>query len=1080
MKRWLASLLLLLCSVLILVPVFVGFSATGACWSLAFAERFLPVEARGVRGSIISGLLLDRFTYGDEGLAIQARGVELAVDWRCALRSEICLERLHAASLQVEQEEAGTDGNREPLDIEALFSLLPKTRVRDFYLGEFHWRRGTQAQVLRELELRGVLNPDELNAEHLAVCHAYGCGKAVMVLMATGNWRLEAEFQRNPEHLTDLPGELPTSLALEATGDLVSLEARLSAPVEPDLGVSVSLDRGDGDGALLVRGEVRGLLRLLPQYAGQPWLQPSGPLRIEGSLLDASATLEIAQSLEGYGAQPADLVLALASPDLMSLTGSLRLVDGDRSLFRAQADLGEIGAWKPALRVDFEDFMLPPGVSDWSPILSGTLHLSLDGAAPMTTWGLHIPQLTIAEGEQRLALTGDLRASETPLLPWGHIDGQLQDPLLVGNTAVLSYFREATEGAPALVDMPDGVELVGFALDTLQMTVQPGLRTGLALRTRGALDSDLELTLRPTDAGVAIHLAPFELAYADQRAISTQSIEAQWMAANEAFEVGPFCLGWRDNEACSSGATLGASGALALQVKLDENYSGAVGDKPFAVTARGSGSLALRWKDLLLEATEFALSMEELTVDPYAEAGTAGPVHWSFARAEGRIDDEARSLALDLRSPQLGVLVMSAQKRDDTLEGRLRASNLALSSLVDLVPEWSLDAGKIDADLTLGGVVEEPEIHGELQLRDGALRLNELDTQLDAINLRVDLQGQSASLNGTAQLGEGALVMDGQCCEEGAFLATVDGQRNRLQLPQGLDAVFSPQLTMRLDTEQLNVTGSLKVHEGVYTHSQPAEGGVALSNDVRRIDVAEEAPRRFLLNLDLQTLIEPGFTLRSREIESTLAGDLRLLLPADAPPSLFGNLRVLGGELRALGQALRLTDGDIGFVGDPQNPDLNISAEREIRAENQRVGFRVRGTLDEPEFTLFSDPPRPDNEALSYLLRGRGPDVGASADGTAMALSVGATALNNSGLLSSLNAIPGLSGVSLGAEGSDDDTAATISAYVGNRLYLSYGVGIYEPVNALTARLYLQSRLWLEVVSRLESSFDLYYRFDRE
>ena len=67
----------------------------------------------------------------------------------------------------------------------------------------------------------------------------------------------------------------------------------------------------------------------------------------------------------------------------------------------------------------------------------------------------------------------------------------------------------------------------------------------------------------------------------------------------------------------------------------------------------------------------------------------------------------------------------------------------------------------------------------------------------------------------------------------------------------------------------------------------------------------------------------------------------------------------------------------------------------------------------------------------------------------------------------------------MGAENWDDDMAATLSAYVGERLYLSYGVGIYEPVNALTARLYLQSRLWLEVVSRLENSIDLYYRFDR-
>jgi autotransporter translocation and assembly factor TamB len=95
-----------------------------------------------------------------------------------------------------------------------------------------------------------------------------------------------------------------------------------------------------------------------------------------------------------------------------------------------------------------------------------------------------------------------------------------------------------------------------------------------------------------------------------------------------------------------------------------------------------------------------------------------------------------------------------------------------------------------------------------------------------------------------------------------------------------------------------------------------------------------------------------------------------------------------------------------------------------------------------------------------------------------MALSLGASALNQSGVLAPLNDLPGLSGITLGAEGTDQDMSATISAYVGNRLYLSYGVGIYEPINALTARLYLRSRLWLEVVSRLESSFDLYYRFD--
>ncbi len=53
-----------------------------------------------------------------------------------------------------------------------------------------------------------------------------------------------------------------------------------------------------------------------------------------------------------------------------------------------------------------------------------------------------------------------------------------------------------------------------------------------------------------------------------------------------------------------------------------------------------------------------------------------------------------------------------------------------------------------------------------------------------------------------------------------------------------------------------------------------------------------------------------------------------------------------------------------------------------------------------------------------------------------------------------------------------------MSGYIGERIYLSYGLGIYQPITVLTARLYLRKRLWLEVVSQLENSLDLYYSFD--
>jgi translocation and assembly module TamB len=117
-------------------------------------------------------------------------------------------------------------------------------------------------------------------------------------------------------------------------------------------------------------------------------------------------------------------------------------------------------------------------------------------------------------------------------------------------------------------------------------------------------------------------------------------------------------------------------------------------------------------------------------------------------------------------------------------------------------------------------------------------------------------------------------------------------------------------------------------------------------------------------------------------------------------------------------------------------------------------------------------------ETLSWLVRGRGLDVGAGGDGTAMALSLGAGLVNRSAIVSELNQIPGVSNIQFGAEGSEEDTAATVSGYIGEKLYLSYGIGLYEPINVITARFYIKARLWLEVVSRLENSVDLYYSWD--
>jgi autotransporter translocation and assembly factor TamB len=312
----------------------------------------------------------------------------------------------------------------------------------------------------------------------------------------------------------------------------------------------------------------------------------------------------------------------------------------------------------------------------------------------------------------------------------------------------------------------------------------------------------------------------------------------------------------------------------------------------------------------------------------------------------------------------------------------------------------------------------------------------------------------------------------------------IAGERHEILLPPSTQMLVSEQLDLTLTDELLDLKGDVVVHEGSLQHQELPEGGVTLSDDVVEVDpvgAVADARSSVDIRMNIGLLLEDKFKILGDRVNATVGGDLQLTLAPCKPLQVFGNLNVIGGELRAYQQRLRIQRGTVTFAGTPENPDLDVRAQREIPGEDVVVGLQLQGNLKQARLEVFSDPAMSQGEAMSYLVRGRGLDSGADADGVAMALSLGAGLVNRSAVITEFNRIPGISNLAFGSEGSNEsDTAATVGGYIGERLYLSYGLGIYEPINVLTARLYLQTRLWLEVVSRLENSVDLYYSFDIE
>lgn len=626
-----------------------------------------------------------------------------------------------------------------------------------------------------------------------------------------------------------------------------------------------------------------------------------------------------------------------------------------------------------------------------------------------------------------------------------------------------------------------------FDLKAVQLSVAGTTEAHrLQLQSAGDIVTQLSLTGALADGNWQGLLQPATVATRGERWQLEAPVALRWPSATSTLEVDPHC--WRHERFNLCGSQLLAGRTGNLQLSLDGDVRAFNGVLPRGLRVNGplQASLTAEWGaqsplTILAEG-----GGERIDVVRRYGMGERVKVTWDAARF--RLAHEQGATHLTARAHREGrdVLVLEGflpADRSGELQGRVVLDRLQLGTLSPWVTELSTLRGELSGELALAGTLADPKFSGELALREGHVVVVGNPTELTDLALALTLRDNRGTLSGSGLLGGGQVNLQGEIVTHPALRVTmqVSGTRHQILLPPASEMLVSEELQLVLSADLLETSGWVRVHEGVLRHEELPVGGVSRSRDVVMVDATGQViqpSRPFEIRSEIVLRIDERFRVEGEQISATLGGDLQLVRELERPLQVFGTLRLLGGELNAYRQRLQIKRGTIAFSGPPDNPELNIAAEREIRADNVTVGARLFGRLEEPELEIYSNPVMSQSEAMSYLVRGRPLDSGANADGTALALSLGADAVNQSGIVRELNRLPLISNVAFGATGEADDTAATVSGYIGERIYLSYGVGIYEPINVLTARLYLQSRLWLEVVSRLENSVDLYYAFE--
>ena len=319
---------------------------------------------------------------------------------------------------------------------------------------------------------------------------------------------------------------------------------------------------------------------------------------------------------------------------------------------------------------------------------------------------------------------------------------------------------------------------------------------------------------------------------------------------------------------------------------------------------------------------------------------------------------------------------------DAALAGELNVQVENLAAWGAWVPAgWRL-GGQLDASLRLAGRFGSPELVGQVQGRQLALRNTlegvtltegELDARFDGTSARL------ATLRFRAGEGEVRLSGDARLGAEPQAQLTVTAERATLLGRVDRRVVASGQARVRLDAETLAVDGKLRVDEGLVDISRGDAPSLGDDVTVRRIGDkplddadAPAAPREArAIDMKLSVDLGPRFRLRGRGIDTRLEGELRLATPS-GKLTAHGEIRAERGTYEAYGQKLDISRGVITFVGDIANPRLDIEA---VRANTDtRVGVIVGGNTVAPRVRLFSDPELPPTEKLALLVTGRSYD----------------------------------------------------------------------------------------------------------
>ncbi|VVE15360.1 signal peptide protein [Pandoraea horticolens] len=437
---------------------------------------------------------------------------------------------------------------------------------------------------------------------------------------------------------------------------------------------------------------------------------------------------------------------------------------------------------------------------------------------------------------------------------------------------------------------------------------------------------------------------------------------------------------------------------------------------------------------------------------------------------------------------------------DAPLTGRVAIAIPDLSKFEALAGAQFAFKGRANLQVALAGTVAKPRPTGELTADDLSMQMFDTGVSVKNGRVRIVLTPTEIVLRDVVVTGGGGgtakatgnIRLD---TPEPTLAITLAADKLQLFAAPDRQLSLSGEAKAAGSGEAMAVTGKFTIDRARF--ALPPTSAPKLGDDVvvvrggaqtraKPIDPKEEAARigakpasRFSPHINVEVDLGRDFRFVGAGADLLLRGSMRLQSDPLTPMRATGTITVAEGTYEAFDRKLAIERGQINFVGPLDNPDIYIQAMR--RNQEVAAGVLVTGTVRQPRVSLVSEPNVSDEEKLSWLMFGHGPD-GAGL-GQRQAMAGAATALLGATGGKRIIKDLGIDEFSIGTSDSglaDDEQVVKVGKAISDNFALGYEQSLTSAASIVKITWQVSRRWQLVLRTGSLSGFDVLFnrRFD--